>query len=95
MSYDDLVKAKGILDLIIELPSFEAELGEGINSSKCAEILTIDATINALQTLGFDAVCSHIIQLLSKILGLKVAPRVQRCKLHLLRAHRSLEGLTA
>lgn len=27
-SYDDLVKAKGILDLILELPSFEAELGD-------------------------------------------------------------------
>lgn len=31
MSYDDLVKAKGILDLIVELPSFEAELGEGFH----------------------------------------------------------------
>lgn len=28
-SYDNLVKSKGILDLIMELPSFEAELGEG------------------------------------------------------------------
>lgn len=28
-SYDQLVKSKGILDLVRELPSFEAELGEG------------------------------------------------------------------
>lgn len=28
-SYDNLVKSKGILDLVLELPSFEAELGEG------------------------------------------------------------------
>lgn len=26
--YDDLVKAKGILDLIVKLPSFDAELGK-------------------------------------------------------------------
>ena len=30
VSYDDLVISKGILDLILELPSFEAELGEGL-----------------------------------------------------------------
>lgn len=30
MGYDDLVKAKGILDLIVELPSFEEELGETV-----------------------------------------------------------------
>ena len=30
MAYDDLVKAKGILDLIVELPSFDAELGEDV-----------------------------------------------------------------
>lgn len=28
ISYDSLVKAKGLLDLIFELPSFEMELGE-------------------------------------------------------------------
>lgn len=28
LGYDDLVKAKGVLDLIVELPSFQEDLGE-------------------------------------------------------------------
>lgn len=28
VGYDDLVKAKGMLDLIVKLPSFDAELGK-------------------------------------------------------------------
>lgn len=30
VGYDDLVKAKGVLDLIVELPSFDEELGETV-----------------------------------------------------------------
>lgn len=37
-SYDDLVKSKGILDLILELPSFEAELGDVC--TKCGRSVT-------------------------------------------------------
>lgn len=34
VGYDDLVKAKGILDLIVKLPSFDAELGKITLSSR-------------------------------------------------------------
>lgn len=30
VGYDDLVKAKGVLDLIVELPSFQEDLGETV-----------------------------------------------------------------
>eukprot|EP00752_Nemacystus_decipiens_P016545 g14787.t2 len=39
-SYDNLVKSKGILDLVLELPSFEAELGKYLASVElCGSIL--------------------------------------------------------
>ncbi|CAN0455154.1 unnamed protein product, partial [Ascophyllum nodosum] len=51
MAYDDLVKAKGILDLIVELPSFDAELGRYSASLElCGSILarSIQRTRRAL-----------------------------------------------
>ncbi|CAM9865674.1 unnamed protein product, partial [Ectocarpus sp. 12 AP-2014] len=40
VSYDSLVKARGLLDLIFELPSFEIELGEYSASLElCGSIL--------------------------------------------------------